>query len=69
MALDREAYFSYVDDLNRKAEEQAARAAEEARPFSEKAWNAAAGALDAAGGVLGEVGEGFVSSAARARCV
>lgn len=67
MALDREAYFSYVDDLNRKAEEQAARAAEEARPFSEKAWNAAAGALDAAGGVLGEVGEGFVSSAARAR--
>ena len=67
MALDRDAYFSYVDDLNRKAEEQAARAAEEARPFSEKAWNAAAGALDAAGGVLGEVGEGFVSSAARAR--
>lgn len=74
MALDREAYFSYVDDLNRKAEEQAAREAEEARPFSEKAWNAAAGAfdaaagaLDAAGGVLGEVGEGFVSSAARAR--
>lgn len=67
MALDRDAYFSYVGDLNRKAEEQAARAAEEARPFSEKAWNAAAGALDAAGGVLGEVGEGFVSSAARAR--